>query len=103
MIAEPHGVRSGREVPAGPLPTIMVVDDDSISATVMAEILKDWSDVVLVPNGNQALERGLSLRPDLILLDVMMPGTDGYMVCARLKEDPRTRDIPVIFVSSLSD
>jgi diguanylate cyclase (GGDEF)-like protein len=85
------------------LPTVMVVDDDSITATVIAEVLRDQADIVLVPDGTQAHDRAVGLRPDLILLDVMMPGTDGYLICGRLKEDPRTRDIPVIFVSSLSD
>jgi diguanylate cyclase (GGDEF)-like protein len=85
------------------LPTIMVVDDDSITATVIAEVLKDWADVILVADGTQAHERALRMGPDLILLDVLMPGTDGYAICGQLKDDPRTRDIPVIFVSSLSD
>src|SRR4051812_5668984 len=81
----------------------MVVDDDSITATVIAEVLRDQADIVLVADGTLAHERAVGLKPDLILLDVMMPGTDGYLICGRLKEDPRTRDIPVIFVSSLSD
>jgi diguanylate cyclase (GGDEF)-like protein len=85
------------------LPSVMVVDDDSISATVITEVLKDWADVTLVADGTIAYERAVGLRPDLILLDVLMPGTDGYSVCGRLKEDPRTRDIPIIFVSSLSE
>jgi diguanylate cyclase (GGDEF)-like protein len=85
------------------LPTVMVVDDDSITATVIAEVLRERADIVLVADGTQAHERAVSLKPDLILLDVMMPGTDGYHICGHLKEDPRTRDIPVIFVSSLSD
>lgn len=85
------------------LPAIMVVDDDSITATVIAEVLKDWADVILVPDGTQAHERAVKMAPDLILLDVLMPGTDGYAICGQLKDDPRTRDIPVIFVSSLSD
>jgi diguanylate cyclase (GGDEF)-like protein len=85
------------------LPTVMVVDDDSITATVIAEVLRDQADIVLVADGTRAHDRAVGLRPDLILLDVMMPGADGYIICGRLKEDPRTRDIPVIFVSSLSD
>jgi diguanylate cyclase (GGDEF)-like protein len=85
------------------LPTVMVVDDDSITASVIAEVLRDQADIVLVADGTQAHDRAVGLKPDLILLDVMMPGTDGYLICGRLKEDPRTRDIPVIFVSSLSD
>jgi diguanylate cyclase (GGDEF)-like protein len=85
------------------LPSVMVVDDDSITATVITEVLKEWADVTLVPDGTTAYDRALRLKPDLILLDVLMPGTDGYLVCGRLKEDPRTRDIPIIFVSSLAE
>src|SRR5690349_5615558 len=85
------------------LPTVVVVDDDSITAATIAEVLKDWAEVVIVPDGTTAHQRAVEIAPDLILLDVIMPETDGYRVCAALKEDPRTSDIPVIFVSSLDD
>ena len=84
-------------------PLILVVEDDAISASIVCEVLKDWADTEVVSRGAETHERALMLKPDLILLDVLMPETDGYAVCARLKNDPDTRDIPVIFVSSLSD
>ena len=57
---------------------------------------------VRVPLGARELQvAGIAPRPDLILLDVLMPGMDGYSVLSRLKEDPATRDIPVIFVTAM--
>ena len=91
----------GLEKPTRPL--ILVVEDDAISASIVSEVLKGWADTEIVSRGAQTHERARSLRPDLILLDVLMPETDGYEVCGRLKRDPDTRDIPVIFVSSLAD
>ena len=85
------------------LPIVLAVDDDPISGAVIAEVLKDWADVVVLNDGRATRNRALAVAPDLILLDVLMPGTDGYLICAELKADPRTRDIPVIFVSTLAD
>lgn len=82
-----------------PRPLILVVDDDTISASVIAGVLEEWADVELLAQGEQTRERALELQPDLILLDVLMPETDGHDVCALLKAEPRTRAIPVIFVS----
>ena len=67
--------------------------------------LKDQYAIVAAINGEKALKMAVaqSPRPDLILLDIMMPGMDGFEVCARLKADPETRDIPVIFLSALDD
>jgi len=57
-------------------------------------------EVVLVSNGTEAIEKALSERPDLILLDVRMPKMTGYEACRQLKEDPATRSIPVVFLSA---
>src|SRR3569833_1639410 len=85
------------------LPIVLAVDDDPISGALIAQVLRDWADVALLTDGTATRERALAAAPDLILLDVLMPGTDGYLICAELKADPRTRDIPVIFVSTLAD
>jgi len=85
-------------------PTVLVVDDTSDNLTLMAALLRDIYRVKVVNNGAKALAvAAASPPPDLILLDIMMPEMDGYEVCRRLKEDPATRNIPVIFLTAMSD
>ncbi|QPK63901.1 response regulator [Methylomonas sp. LL1] len=83
--------------------TILLVDDDSINLSVFGQCLMVHYAVLVATSGTRALEivQG-ALKPDLILLDVMMPGMDGYEVMAQLKANPATRDIPVIFVTALT-
>lgn len=84
-----------------PQATILAVDDVPENLQVLNAVLKDHYRVKVATSGERALALATGAEPpDLILLDVMMPGMDGYEVCARLKEDPRTRDIPVLFVSA---
>ncbi|MBA5687902.1 diguanylate cyclase [Rugamonas apoptosis] len=80
---------------------VLIADDDAINRQVLAELLKPEYTVLLAKNGEQALERATRHAPDLILLDVMMPDMDGYEVLRRLRADPRTADIAVIFISGL--
>ena len=83
---------------------VLMVDDTPANLGVLYELLSEASyDVLVAEDGESALERAAYARPDLILLDVMMPGIDGFEACRRLKERPDTRDIPVIFMSALSD
>jgi diguanylate cyclase (GGDEF)-like protein len=85
-------------------PRVLVVDDEKINRTVLLELLKADYTVVLAKSGKQALDKAHSEHPpDLILMDIMMPGMDGYTACQRLKESPLTRDIPVIFVTAMQD
>jgi class 3 adenylate cyclase len=79
---------------------ILVVDDELINLKILATILSDDYAVSAAPNGAQALSVAEQLVPDLILLDVMMPEMDGYEVCRRLKANPETQEIPVIFLTS---
>ncbi|OHE72713.1 MAG: hypothetical protein A2413_08480 [Treponema sp. RIFOXYC1_FULL_61_9] len=84
--------------------TILVVDDTPDNIAFMEEVLCGQFRVQAATSGARALEIcGEADPPDLVLLDIMMPGMDGYAVCARLKEDPRTARIPVIFVTSMND
>jgi putative two-component system response regulator len=84
-------------------PTILVVDDTPDNLTLMMELLKGEYTVKLANNGERALKlAAMSPHPDLILLDIMMPGLDGYEVCQRLKANPQTRDIPVLFLTAKS-
>ena len=84
--------------------TLLVVDDAPANIQVVQSILKDEYKIRVATSGEKALELVKSQPlPDLILLDVMMPGLDGYQVCERLKAAPETRDIPVIFLTGLTD
>ena len=81
-------------------PLLLIVDDTPSSIDVLAEMLRDSYRVKLARSGPEALEWvGGAEKPDLILLDVMMPGMDGYEVCRRLKDYSATRDIPVLFMT----
>jgi putative two-component system response regulator len=84
-------------------PTILVVDDTPDNLKLMSGLLKDLYRVKIANGGEKALAIASSeTPPDLILLDIMMPGIDGYEVCKRLKADRATRDIPVIFLTAMS-
>jgi len=83
---------------------ILLVDDTPASIQVIRNILKDSYTTRIATNGAKALELAKELpQPDLILLDVMMPDLDGYEVCSRLKLDPTTCDIPVIFLTGKTE
>ncbi|MDR3640264.1 MAG: two-component system response regulator [Humidesulfovibrio sp.] len=87
-----------------PKPKVLVVDDTPDNIHILMEMLKDDYAIVVAINGERALAMASRKpMPDIILLDVMMPGMDGYETCARLKANPETRDIPVLFVTALSD
>jgi diguanylate cyclase (GGDEF)-like protein len=80
---------------------VLVADDDPINREVLGELLKPDYTVLLAKNGAQTLEKAARLAPDLILLDVVMPDMDGYEVLRRLRSDPQTSHISVIFISGL--
>jgi len=85
-------------------PVILVVDDQPENIDVLSNILRDAYKVKAAINGEQALQIIQEKQaPDLILLDVMMPGIDGYEVCKKLKDNARSKSIPVIFVSALQN
>lgn len=81
-------------------PTLLLVDDQVLNIQVLHQIFKNDYTVCMATSGAQALAFCARQLPDLILLDVVMPDMDGHQVCAALKADPRTHDIPVIFVTS---
>jgi phosphoserine phosphatase RsbU/P len=84
--------------------TVLVVDDAPSNIQVVNSILKDTYKIRIATNGAKALELvGVDPPPDLILLDIVMPGMDGYEVCTRLKSSPSTRDIPVIFLTGQTE
>ena len=84
--------------------TVLVVDDTPDNLTLMSGLLKDDYKVKVANNGEKALKIAAAENPpDLILLDIMMPDMDGYEVCRRLKAEPRTCDIPVIFLTAKAE
>ena len=83
---------------------LLLVDDNPTNLQVLYQTLETTGCKLLVAkNGETALSIAQKASPDLILLDIMMPGIDGFEVCRRLKADPNTADIPVIFLSALTD
>jgi diguanylate cyclase (GGDEF)-like protein len=81
--------------------TILVVDDTPTNIQVLAQALMNSYDIKVATSGSAALEIVMgNKKPDLILLDIMMPEMDGYEVCRRIKEEPSTWDIPIIFVTA---
>lgn len=84
--------------------TILVVDDTPQNLAILGELMKPWYQVRVANSGERALASlATKPRPDLILLDIMMPGMDGFELMQRLRENEETRDIPVIFVTALND
>jgi diguanylate cyclase (GGDEF)-like protein len=86
-----------------PRPQLLIVDDQPLNIRLFHQIFHADHEVFFATNGEAALEFCKTNFPDLILLDVNMPGLNGYEVCRRLKQDERTREIPVIFVTAQSD
>jgi putative two-component system response regulator len=84
-------------------PTVLVVDDTSDNLSLMSGLLKDLYKVKVANNGEKAIKIVQSDHPpDLILLDIMMPGLSGWDVCKLLKEDPKTKAIPIIFLTAMT-
>ena len=83
--------------------TLLLVDDEPANLQVLRNILSEHYRLLFAKNGDRALALAQTEQPDLILLDVMMPGKSGYEVCQALKLETTTRNIPVIFVTALSD
>lgn len=85
-------------------PTVLVVDDTPDNLTLMSGLLKDKYKVKIANNGERALKVATTgTPPDIILLDIMMPVMDGYETCRHLKENPETRDIPVVFLTAKAE
>ncbi len=90
--------------PAEEACSVLLVDDDPANLDVLRETLGSSSYRLFVArNGEEALKVARGAKPLIVLLDVVMPGIDGYETCRRLKDDPETRDAAVIFLSALSD
>lgn len=83
--------------------TILIVDDEVTNIEIMNAVLEDSYEICFATSGEQAIEVARQVLPDLILLDVMMPGIDGYDVCERIKSERLLADVPVIFTTGLTN
>jgi len=90
-------------IPPRTAPTLLLVDDEPANLQVLRQILQPHYRLLFAKDGAKALELARTGHPDLILLDVMMPGLTGLEVCEQLKQDPSTSPVPVIFVTALHD
>ncbi|MFN8456426.1 MAG: response regulator [Anaerolineae bacterium] len=83
---------------------ILVIDDNPANLSVLVDYLIEYGfEVLTARNGTNGIEKAQYVSPDLILLDIVMPGIDGFETCRRLKANPATRDIPIIFMTSLTN
>jgi putative two-component system response regulator len=84
-------------------PSLLIVDDTETNIDVLVEILEDDYEICVAMDGPTAIELAIESNPDLILLDIMMPGMSGYEVCERLKADSMTSHIPILFISAMAE
>jgi diguanylate cyclase len=89
-----------REHNFGSDPVILIVDDQSTDVRILSEAVRDLAEVHFATTGKMALEMARFCRPDLVLLDIQMPGMDGFEVCRAMKSDPKLCDAAIIFVTS---
>lgn len=82
-------------------PTVLIADDDPVNVQLMRLIFKDQYETLYAADGIEALAMVQENRPDIVLMDVMMPGISGFDVCRRMKDDPELASIPVIFITAL--
>jgi putative two-component system response regulator len=83
--------------------TVLVVDDTEANVDILVEALGSEYEVSVAMDGESALETVKTELPDIILLDIMMPGIDGYEVCQRLKSDTKTAHIPIMFLTAMTE
>ncbi|GAM08566.1 response regulator PleD [Geobacter sp. OR-1] len=83
-------------------PKILIVDDAAINIQLLNDVLQDNNRVFFATNGRDAIRIAANTVPDLVLLDIMMPDMDGYEVCREFKADPLLKDIPIIFITAMS-
>ena len=84
--------------------TILIVDDEPFGRETLESILEpEGYDLVMAENGYQAIEKALAIQPDVILLDVMMPGMNGFEVCRRIRSEKQLAEIPILFLTALDD
>ncbi|NWB90447.1 two-component system response regulator [Pseudomonas agarici] len=89
-----------REITFSPAPVVLIVDDQKTDALILSESVRDLAQVYVASSGEEALRVARQCRPDVVLLDIEMPGMNGFEVCKELKADPKLSEAAVIFVTS---
>ncbi|MBK1704038.1 diguanylate cyclase domain-containing protein [Halochromatium glycolicum] len=89
--------------PSLPQSRLLIADDHPENILLLMDNLDEGCSVIVAKDGHKAVEQAFAHQPDLIMLDVMMPGMDGFEVCAILKSDSRTKEIPIIFITAMRD
>jgi diguanylate cyclase (GGDEF)-like protein len=84
-------------------PMILAIDDTPVNLKTLVAVLVDEYELQIATSGEEGLLYASNSVPDLILLDIMMPSMDGYEICRRLKADPKLKDVPVVFITALSE
>jgi CheY-like chemotaxis protein len=97
------GAAAGESRPTGPTRVLVVDDESSIRMLCRVNLTRAGIEVLEAADGEEALELARAEHPDLVLLDVMMPGLDGWTVAAELAARPETRDIPVVFLTARAE
>lgn len=82
---------------------VLIVDDEVINLKILSELVSEEANVILAKSGEQAIRKARQYHPDLVLLDVKMPGMNGFETMSALRKDPLCRNIPVIFISGATD
>lgn len=100
-VNDDHSAHASSEPDLAELQRVLIVDDDAINREVLADLLQSLCTITVAKNGRNVVEWAARHQPALILLDVMMTGLDGYEVLRRLKSEPRTAHIPVVFITGL--
>lgn len=99
----PLGLDASGVLPGMQKPKLLIVDDQPINIQMLYQAFSADHHVCMATNGKQAVDVCLKQKPDLILLDIEMPDISGFEVCAQLKAQSETRDIPIIFVTAHND
>lgn len=89
--------------PAGGKPCLMVIDDDSIIRTTLQSALGKEYEVISLPGGEDAIELIESYGPQLLILDINMPGSDGFEICEALRSQVKSRNLPILFMTARKD
>ena len=89
--------------PEGKLPCLIIIDDDSTIRATLHTALRKQYDVVSLPNGEEVIQQIENYKPQLLILDINMPGSDGFLICKTVREAAKIRNLPILFMTARKD